>query len=339
MSVNASWSGTNNLQQSSGLLISNRLISAWCYGVSVTTNGGTAFTSGESNISIDHSRALQPSIGAGTTRYTVRDTEPGAAGSGNTIASDVWFHLAGYDPSNTDRYCWYNGTASHTIAGAARNPNAPVYSRIGAELAGAQSSSAWRYAEESIWDVAAFTPAQVDALVQRLRTLVSTNVIDPRTINEDIGEPWTGKLLHYWSLVDNTAEGLNDKVSTAHWSVNGTVNTNGGHPTVDVWLETTRFLPVASPLYYGAALLANKTGISFKITGGHSNLTGTLLGSGTNGTTDNDGNFVLPESVTLESDGVPPTANDPVMLHLYWEEGSDPVVDRSLIVKTTLVAA
>jgi hypothetical protein len=29
--------------------------------------------------------------------------------------------------------------------------------------------------------------------------------------------------------------------------------------------------------------------------------------------------------------------DDEVTLHLYWEEGTDPVVDRSLIVKTTLV--
>jgi len=63
---------------------------------------------------------------------------------------------------------------------------------------------------------------------------------------------------------------------------------------------------------------------------GHDDISGSLLGSGSAATTDASGNPVIPA-------GAYGAASDPVTLSLYWEEGSAPVVDRSLIVKTTLV--
>ena len=105
---------------------------------------------------------------------------------------------------------------------------------------------------------------------------------------------------------------------------------------VEILAEITRYIPDVEPLYYGAQLMESKTAIQFHVTAGHGSLNGAILGSGTNGTTDSFGNFVLPEAVTLSDQGEPVAENDPVTLHLYWEEGN-PAVDRSLIVKTTLV--
>jgi hypothetical protein len=85
-----------------------------------------------------------------------------------------------------------------------------------------------------------------------------------------------------------------------------------------------------SPLYYGTTRLDNKSNIEYAV------WLGTAFSTepdsyGTDGTTDASGNFVWPGS------GFSGAVSDPATVALYWEEGSDPVVDRSLIVKTTLV--
>ena len=86
------------------------------------------------------------------------------------------------------------------------------------------------------------------------------------------------------------------------------------------------------PLYYGTTLLENKTNIEYSV------WLGTAFNtepdsSGVNGTTNASGVFQFPGA------GFSGVATDPAVVGLYWTEGSDPVVDRSLIVKTTLVAA
>jgi hypothetical protein len=91
--------------------------------------------------------------------------------------------------------------------------------------------------------------------------------------------------------------------------------------------------PDVEPLYYGGNLLANKSNIEYRVSAGHTGIDGLTLVSGVNATTDGSGVLQLPLPV---NDG---EATDPVTLALYFEEGSDPVVDRSLIVKTTLVEA
>jgi len=111
------------------------------------------------------------------------------------------------------------------------------------------------------------------------------------------------------------------------FSLVGTPTYSADHPTIT---SPTNYLPVTQPLYYGATLLANKTGIEWVMTEGHTGLNGNELGAGTTATTDAGGNLQIPAAQYG-------TASDPVTLHLYWEEG-DPLEDRSLIVKTTLVA-
>jgi hypothetical protein len=89
--------------------------------------------------------------------------------------------------------------------------------------------------------------------------------------------------------------------------------------------------PAVEPLYYLGSLLANKTGIKYLITAGHTDLAGEAIAFGSTATTNGSGVLTLPAPV----DGI---ENGNITLHLYWEEGN-PAVDRSLIVKTTLVAA
>ena len=98
-------------------------------------------------------------------------------------------------------------------------------------------------------------------------------------------------------------------------------------------VELAAFLyPVMSPMSLGGSLLANKSGIKYRVTAGHTNLDGELLATGTNGTTDASGVFQCPTPIVG-------TAADPVTVTIYWEEGSDPVADRSLVVKTIIGAA
>jgi len=88
--------------------------------------------------------------------------------------------------------------------------------------------------------------------------------------------------------------------------------------------------PTMQPLYYGETRLANKTGIEYTVRGGHG-LDGSVLQSSLAGTTDASGNLQF-------SAAIAGTADDPVTVSIYWEEGTDPTVDRSLIVQTTLAA-
>ena len=138
--------------------------------------------------------------------------------------------------------------------------------------------------------------------------------------------PQQASLWGWWPMEDDslTDESGNGRTLT----VVGTVASN----TDDPYTSAASLVPVASPLYYGATLLANKTRIEWELNSGHTGLAGELLGTGTAATTDESGNIQIPA-------GAYGTAADPVTLSLYWEEGTDPIVDRSLIVKTTLVAA
>ena len=98
---------------------------------------------------------------------------------------------------------------------------------------------------------------------------------------------------------------------------------------------TAQLKPSVEPLYYGATLLASKSNISWKVISGHNDLNGTVIASGiANATTDAAGLFVLPSNI-IGSEGV--EAGTQVLLSLYWEEGN-PAVDRSITMKTTLVA-
>jgi len=143
---------------------------------------------------------------------------------------------------------------------------------------------------------------------------------------------WDGQADWYYYPLDteNTTQADQSGNGGPSLTAVGSPAYDADHPTIS---------PVASnvalslqPLYYGATLLANKTNIQWLVTEGHSTLTGTWRGAGVAGTTDASGNFTPDGSPSLG------TASDEVTLHLYWEEGSEPVVDRSLIVKTTLVA-
>ena len=116
--------------------------------------------------------------------------------------------------------------------------------------------------------------------------------------------------------------------------LSGTAAYDADHPAISG--ATTQLVPTTQALYYIGTRLDSKTNIRWKVTNGHDNLTGTILGAGIAGTTSDAGVFV--PNGTIDSGETGAAVSDPVTLSLYWEEGN-PAVDRSLIVKTTLVEA
>lgn len=147
------------------------------------------------------------------------------------------------------------------------------------------------------------------------------------------GNPETifGADLVAYAPMDDSDALLYDPARDISWTNGGSVVYSSDNPTVDA-PATTNAIPLMEALYYGATRLDNKTNIQYLVTGGHTGLDGTVLASGTNGSTNASGVFSFPAEETFGA------VDDPVTVHLYWEEGSDPAVDRSLIVKTTLVA-
>ena len=130
---------------------------------------------------------------------------------------------------------------------------------------------------------------------------------------------------------NDQATWLYDPVREINWT-NGARTYSAENPTVDPPSSSQGVLSL-EPLYYGANPLANKTNITWTVrpdTG--SGLNNEATGAGVAGTTNGSGVFT--------PNGDPNLGNplDNVYLSLYWEEGN-PAVDRSLIVKTTLVEA
>jgi hypothetical protein len=335
MAVSASWSNTNNLQGNFGAMGRNVLHSGWVY-ASSPVNAGTLLISAPANNSLNDRRGLHPSIGGANPAYTTSEGSSAATISHTSaITASTWEHIAGFDQAASERRIFLNSALVNQLVNAL-TPAAPAWTRIGSRFDGTWNNSTWQYAEISTWDIAGFSVAQVEALASRLYTLVGGKIPNPLNVTADAGQPWTGKLLRYWPLTTNAD--LNDAMGSGdNFSVNGTVNTSGtAHPDVEAYSALANLVPDMEPLYYGATLLESKTGIQYTVRLGHTNLNGISVATGVNGTTNDLGEFSLPSPIT--NDEEPLSAADPVTVSLYWEEGSDPVVDRSIIVKTTLVA-
>jgi hypothetical protein len=333
-----SWRATNRLTQSNALLTNGRFASGWVYTVLSNTIGTILATGDGVDAGTNYNTLSVKLATANSPVARAYDGTISQAISSATNVDNAWFNISAAFISDSSRIIYLNGAnkEKNTVTRAVSGLTESVIGHVPGSAV--NYGTAHSYAELAVWDVSAMSEAEVDSLASRCATLVGGQVVDPRTINADAGEPWTGKLLHYWSLVDTTSDGINDKIGAANWSITGGVTADAAHPDVAPFSESTPVTVSTEPLYYLGNLLSNKTNLFFKVTAGQADLGGTVLGVGTNGTTNGSGIFVLPESVTLQDDeGLPPSADDPVFLHLYWEEGN-PAVDRSLIVKTTLVA-
>jgi hypothetical protein len=123
---------------------------------------------------------------------------------------------------------------------------------------------------------------------------------------------------------------------TRSWTLSVSGNAAMAMFAINAPSEVVRYVPDMPAMYDGATLMASKTGIRFRVVAGHG-LNGNILGSGTNGTTNASGIFVLPEAVTLSDQGEPVAASDPVTVKLWWQEGSDPTITYSTVFETTLI--
>ena len=336
MAVQAAWGATNYLQVGSAAGATRPFLDhAWSSQSSLAV--GCAITSGENAASsTNNSYILGYNASLGAVLGRVRDTANASINAVNVISAATWSPIAAAFISDTLTEAWANADTVNkgTLSHVSRSPTGVGTTRIGAWWDGTLSSSANSWAEISRWDITGFTEANRNALVERLGTLVGSEVPNALSVNEDAAQPWTGKLVRYWSLETNSGASLEDKAGSVDTlAVTGTVNTSGvAHPTVETYSPASSLYPDVELLYYGATLLANKTGIHFRVTNGHTSLDGELLAEGTNATTDEFGVLQFP----LAFSG---TAADPVMVMLYWEEGTVPVIKHSVIHKTTLIAA
>jgi len=338
MAVQASWGSTNNLRINSAAGATMPYLDhTWVY--STVDIVGTALVSGASTSTANESRAVcsrsvNPTWGG-------RITDSGGialnAEPTNTLTNSQWNSVAVAFIADNRTEGWVNGdTANKAVNTTTRVGGTAAFTQVGAMLDGTFSSTSGNYAEESRWDITGFSEADRNALIVRLNTLVGGKVIDPRTANADSGEPWSNRLLRYWTLKDNSIDGREDKMGSGNdFTINGTVNTSGvAHPDVAVFgAGVARLIPSLPALYNGAILLASRTGIQFVITDGHTGIDGLELAAGVSGTTNASGIFILPEAITIDAE-----ADDPITVKLWWTEGSDPELTHSVVHKTTLVA-
>jgi hypothetical protein len=275
---------------------------------------------------------------SGWTRIENVVTDVGAAESccavyyrvrGATTVGDTTFTYLGEAPLSQNIRC--------TIAAYSGVDTATPF-----DVTYARASHYVEHIDNAVGAPASITTATADAMVVLIQK-VNINVFSgepgaPSGYALNVSENGSIRRLHFFASKTVASPGVESPGVWTHAGVGSSQDSSTFTIALKPAGASARMVPVVEPLYYGATLLASKTNLKFKITAGTDSLAGALLGSGANGTTDGSGNFVLPEGVTLNDDGVPPTANDPAFLHLYWEEGN-PAVDRSLIVKTTLVAA
>ena len=323
---------TDYLSQSNGILNEGVLISCWVYTPAgdATDFGSVVTSSVTGTATTNNTRAVIGPSGSLAGRAFQRNTSNSYADATvSTYSADTWTHVCGAFLLDTNYGSYVNNSSGYNT-GSAQVPGTTAFSRIGSDFNAGVGNANNSFAEYSAWNIAGLSEANIDALVSRLYTLNSGNIRNPQAINAETSQPYTGKLLNYWPL-DNNTTGIEDVVSTADWVATGTVSTSAiAHPDVDTYSAVTLY-PAMEPLYYGATLLADKTGIEYSVVEGHAVLGGEPVTYGSNGTTDGSGNFVWPGA------GFAGSAADPVTVHLYWEEGTSPVLKHSLIYKTTLV--
>jgi hypothetical protein len=334
MAVQATW-GSNRLYISSVAAAARPYLDFFHFYMNSTTDAAFATGPGSYNASDNtytNGRWARIEAANSSRRVGARelDSASNTALTVNVYTPQTWQTAAVSFIEATRRESWINGNITDKgVDTNSRTPGTLNYTLLGSLPDNTLASNSVSYAEISRWDVTGFTEANRNALVTRLNTLVESEYPNPRTVNEDAAEPWTGKLVRYWPLTTNSD--LADAAGSADtWLVTGTVNTSGvGHPSVATYSAASALYPDMEPLYYGATLLASKTNIEYAVWLGTAFNTQPDA-SGVNGTTDSLGVFQFPGV------GFAGVAADPAVVALYWEEGN-PAVDRSLIVKTTLV--
>jgi hypothetical protein len=200
-----------------------------------TTSAGALYATGELDGQSSQSRMLGATNGTGSYQIWSRTTTTATASNVDNTLNDTWRAISGAWIASTERHTRLNALSN--INTSTRALEAQTASRIGSWMDGGVTQVSWSYAELSLWDVAGFTTQQIQDLHDRLRTADGGGDFpDARTVNEDVSEAWTGKLVRYWKLEDNTD--LADYMGSGNtWSITGTVNT-ATHPPIAAYSAT-----------------------------------------------------------------------------------------------------
>lgn len=216
------------------------LIHGWVR--SATGAAHTLFSSGSSVAADQYHRSVGMNNSLlGQTRE-IANGSAGTAGSVGTMVADVWNSVAGsflaVSGANARKS---TVNAGATWANASTNVDASsggafTYSRIGGRANNTNCVNTVLMAGVTIWDLTGHTSdADVSALVARLGDKDDATVPDPRTVNEDVGQWWTGKLKHFWKLHDITditdLVGGQNMVATSSGGFPKTGLDGGGNPT------------------------------------------------------------------------------------------------------------
>lgn len=172
----------------------------------------------------------------------VQDVDGGlvrTAGAGLQAPDQTWFAQQGQSFGGSDfRQVWLNAANNDSDASAVGDIS-PDELRIGRSLFGSPFDLNWAIAEGSAWDSTGFSQTDLNNLAALLTNGGSGgNGANPLDVNEQVGQPWTGRLIAYWRLEDNTD--INDLSTNGHdLSIVGTIGTFASHPPVD---------PVSAPI-------------------------------------------------------------------------------------------
>ena len=93
-------------------------------------------------------------------------------------------------------------------------------------------------AEVSVWDLAGMTEANRDSWASKMATLVEGSAPNPLAVNDETGQPWTGKLTAYIDLDINSATFGDDLSGNGHhFTEVGTLTAFADYPPVDAYVS------------------------------------------------------------------------------------------------------
>lgn len=148
--------------------------------------------------------------------------------SQGSMTSAAWNPIAGGYISTSLLEVYEGSTRNSTTSvGDAGTPDAM---RIGQRLT---STSRWSFpsgdaiAEIVVWDATGMTQANREALKAKIDAGEN-----PVAINAEIGQPWSGAAVSYWTL-ENTTDGLVDQIGSNDLTLNGSLSVFGSHPSID----------------------------------------------------------------------------------------------------------